>query len=318
MKNGCIDGFGAPNEAELELINKYTRRPFTADEVYAFSVVLCDNDIDRDFERFSDGALDKMAELFVGKTGIFDHSHKSENQCARIFSCSAETVPDKKTRLGEPYKRLFARAYTPKSQRSEELILDIDAGIKKEVSVGCSMGESRCSICGETYGRCDHIKGKSYGRGNSKKLCFFELSDPRDAYEWSFVAVPAQPMAGVVKSYSEEGTRFDELIKSAENGNVTLTASEALTISDRLKALNRTAADAGKFLRFKKDELIKSLIPSANEKVYAMVSEMLDDMEPEKLFKLYMEANSKDDEPKAQLISPKRNTDNGKNKTFMI
>ena len=34
----------------------------------------------------------------------------------------------------------------------EKLIADIEGGIKKEVSVGCAMGQARCSICGEPYG----------------------------------------------------------------------------------------------------------------------------------------------------------------------
>ena len=38
---------------DLECINQYKSRPFTEQEVYTFSVVLCDNEIDRDFERFS-------------------------------------------------------------------------------------------------------------------------------------------------------------------------------------------------------------------------------------------------------------------------
>ena len=75
MKKGIVSDFSQPSEQELELINGYTRRKFTAEELYVFSVVLCDNEIDRDFERFTDEALGKMAELFIGKTGIFDHSH---------------------------------------------------------------------------------------------------------------------------------------------------------------------------------------------------------------------------------------------------
>ena len=40
-------------DKELELINAYSRRKLTKDEVYVFGVVLCDNDIDRDNERFT-------------------------------------------------------------------------------------------------------------------------------------------------------------------------------------------------------------------------------------------------------------------------
>ena len=37
---------------ELEQINRLARRELTAEEVYAFSVRLCDNEVDRDGERF--------------------------------------------------------------------------------------------------------------------------------------------------------------------------------------------------------------------------------------------------------------------------
>ena len=47
---------------ELDLINQYTKRRFSADEVYTFSVVLCDNEIDRDFECFDSTSLEKLAE----------------------------------------------------------------------------------------------------------------------------------------------------------------------------------------------------------------------------------------------------------------
>ena len=36
------------------------------------------------------------------------------------------------------------------------------------------------------------------------KLCYFTLKAPTDAYEWSFVAVPAQRKAGVMKSFIYE------------------------------------------------------------------------------------------------------------------
>ena len=48
-----------------------------------------------------------------------------------------------------------------------------------------------CSICGQSG--CVHKGGKRY----DGRLCFFTLSRPTDAYEWSFVAVPAQRRAAV-------------------------------------------------------------------------------------------------------------------------
>ena len=61
---------------KLGKISKFARRELSADEIYVFPVVLCDNEIDRDGERFSISALKKLSELFIGKTGIFDHNPK--------------------------------------------------------------------------------------------------------------------------------------------------------------------------------------------------------------------------------------------------
>lgn len=57
----------AVNDSELALINRQTLRALTADEVFVFRLAACDNQVDRDFERFTDGALDGLVPLFVGR-----------------------------------------------------------------------------------------------------------------------------------------------------------------------------------------------------------------------------------------------------------
>ena len=52
-----------------------------------------------------------------------------------------------------------------------------------------------CGLCGKE--RCGHEKGKEYPEG----LGHLVLLEPTDAYECSFVAVPAQREAGVTKSF---------------------------------------------------------------------------------------------------------------------
>ena len=37
---------------ELDQINRFSKAELTADQVYTFSVRLCDNEVDRDFERY--------------------------------------------------------------------------------------------------------------------------------------------------------------------------------------------------------------------------------------------------------------------------
>ncbi|BED92230.1 MAG: hypothetical protein CfP315_0835 [Candidatus Improbicoccus pseudotrichonymphae] len=180
---------------EIELVNKFTKRHFEESEIYIFSLILCDNEIDRDFERFSDEALEKLSILFVGKTGITDHNLKSGNQIARIFKCYVQTFNDKFNSLNMPYKRLYARAYIPRSKSNSDTILNLDSGIKKEISIHCAVKNNICSICGKKIKECDHLKSNVY----NSKCCHVILDCPTDAYEWSFVVVPSQKNAGVIK-----------------------------------------------------------------------------------------------------------------------
>ena len=70
-------------QEDLEQINRLTRREFSQEELYCFRVVLCDNDVDRQMERFDEETLEQLARMFVGKTGICDHQPKTANQLAR-------------------------------------------------------------------------------------------------------------------------------------------------------------------------------------------------------------------------------------------
>ena len=90
----------------------------------------CDNEVDRDYERFSCKALQGLCELFVGKTGIFDHNPKGENQQARIYRAEVVRDSDRTTSAGEAYHYLLAQAYMVRGEHNRDLILEIDAGIK--------------------------------------------------------------------------------------------------------------------------------------------------------------------------------------------
>lgn len=209
------------DELLLEKLNSFTRREHTLDEVYMFDVILCDNDIDRDGEAFSDNALDTLQRLFVGKTGIFDHNAKGANQTSRLFDTQVVLDDSKTTKNGNPYKYLKGNAYMVRTSSNADLIKEIDAGIKKEVSVSCSADTHRCSICGKDRysGSCNHTNGKYYGG----RLCYTIIDDVTDAYEWSFVAVPAQVNAGVTKRFGALGNSYEE---GADSKMVSLMAEE--------------------------------------------------------------------------------------------
>ncbi len=178
---------GMPTAIQLEAINAQAKGKLSPEQVYVFSLRLCDDRVDRDFERFDTAALPALAKMFIGKTGIVDHRWSSDNQVARIFA--AEMVGE------DSGSFIKAWAYIRRGGMADEVIADIEAGIKKEVSVGCAMGRSICSVCGKPYGSCGHQKGEYYDGA----MCVAILQEPVDAYEFSFVAVPAQKEAGVMK-----------------------------------------------------------------------------------------------------------------------
>lgn len=209
-------------EAELKTINKYTLTPLTAEEVFTFKAVLCDTELDRQFEHFSPKALKELQKLFLGRPVIKDHMARADNQVARIYS--TEVVDSGRLmKNGEPYLQLIAQCYMVRTESNKDLITEINAGIKKEGSVGFRAASSICSVCGTDNAKdyCRHWPGRMYDKEGGKTVCTFKLDGVSDAYEFSLVAVPAQRQAGVSKNYTGEpiyAPEEQEDCKAADNG----------------------------------------------------------------------------------------------------
>jgi hypothetical protein len=211
-----------------------------------------------------------MAPMFVGRTAITDHAMKSENQIARTYEAYVETVQGKFNSLGMPYKILKAKSYMPRTQKNAALIEEIEAGIKKEVSVSCSVKKKVCSVCGKSISdpECFHTVGNIY----EAQKCHTVLSDVSDVYEWSFVAVPAQKNAGVTKSFTLETgeMNMNELKKAFADAKdkVIISKSSAQTIIKYMDELEKKAEGFDAYRSTLADETIKLfaiVLPEASE-----------------------------------------------------
>lgn len=280
MQEGYIEKSFVLENEDLEKINTFTRTQFGADELYAFSVILCDNNIDRDYEKFSVEALYQLKDKFLGKTGICDHSMKSADQKARIFHTWVEKVKGRTTQDGEELYQLKAKAYMVRTDENMPLIKEIEAGIKKEVSVSCSMRKNICSVCGndKRTSYCEHINGKSY----NGKTAYSVLSDVSDAYEFSFVAVPAQREAGVTKAFNgkkddEKMTDVIDTLKSC-NDTIMLSKAQAAEIAEHIDALEEEAKlgrDYKKSLVAEVVGLCSKALPQMDLNIFGSVAQVM-------------------------------------------
>lgn len=193
---------------DLKKINKYTLSPVKAEDVFIFKASIADNEQDdRNYMPFNLKALQDLKKLYPGKTMLKDHARSADNQIARIYDTELVQNANKTTELGELHTELIAKIYMIKTDSNKDLIAEIMGGIKKEVSTSTVPEKMVCSICGTDNMKdyCRHWPGQEYtvddgSPKGTKKRCKMLLSGAKEAYELSFVAVPAQPRAGTHKS----------------------------------------------------------------------------------------------------------------------
>lgn len=143
-----------PTDAQLALINQFTRRPFTAEELYVGQLRLANNAIDRDNERFSEEVLTRFAATAIRKTMLFDHSRETQDGAVGKFfdvtieklalqQANAETGEDLvlPANVTEAWF-LCPWFYVPVKGVDEQVIVKIDAGIHDFASIGF-----RCESC---------------------------------------------------------------------------------------------------------------------------------------------------------------------------
>ena len=232
-KTASVQPLTATDE-DLKKINKYTLSPVTAEDVFIFKVTMADNEQDdRNYMPFDLKALQALKKLYPGKTMLKDHSRRADNQIARVYDTELVQDANTQTELGELHTELSGKVYMIKTESNKDLIAEILGGIKKEVSTSCRPEKMVCNICGVDNMKeyCRHWPGVEYaledGTGKTtKKRCKMLLSGAKEAYELSFVAVPAQPRAGTHKSVgftkpvAETAGQDPEVKDQTENNHV--------------------------------------------------------------------------------------------------
>ncbi|MDO8282690.1 MAG: hypothetical protein Q7U10_08760 [Thermodesulfovibrionia bacterium] len=153
-KNKILKSFGAkavittPDDTQLAIINGFTKRVFTADELYVSQIRLANNAIDRDGERFSDETLQGFIDSAVKKTWLLDHDKKVRSAIGKIFAVEKESMTiedakkiDENIELPAGMKEVIFFSpwiYIPKKGISDQDLIKIEAGIYDFASIGFS------------------------------------------------------------------------------------------------------------------------------------------------------------------------------------
>ena len=227
---GHPDMFSTPSPTDFELIKNFLKsEDIKPEDLFVYPVRLCDNCKDRDGEMFSDTALESVSRLAVGVVGIKNHDWVSENAHSRIYKAEIEEI--------DGIKSVIGYAYTMVTDSTQEFINNIKSGLLQEISIGFS--------------------AKNYVEVDGIRI----IEDVEEVFEWSFVAVPAQPKAGVVKNMSKEvaSMELEARLKELEQ--------EIETKSLKLKELEDSVAEKDAKITELQTAIVEATIKSAVEGV---------------------------------------------------
>jgi len=149
-----VVAYGAPSDADLELINKFALKPLTAKDVSVYTLQVCNDQIDRDDERFSLEVLGDFSATLPGK-GLLEGHQWGPVGVGLFYKSWVENIGGVNWVIGQ--------CYLPKaSEESAEMIVKLDAGIAKWVSIGF-YAPCRMPIYGNTTDEVDDKASQSGG-----------------------------------------------------------------------------------------------------------------------------------------------------------
>ena len=161
-------------------VNRYALRALAPEEYAAFTLDLCNNQIDRHFSRFPEEELERINELVPGRPLMERHDLRGTLPRGRFFRSALH-------REGEVVS-VRPEVYVLRTAENEDFILNIEGGVYRETSIGFSFRMPECSVCGKDLRTCDHVPGRTYG----DEACHFIMRGVLEVAEGSVVSSGSQ------------------------------------------------------------------------------------------------------------------------------
>ena len=203
-----VKGHGEATAEQLARINAIAIAELTADQVYVRTAYLAHNAIDRDRDVFDGALLRDFAATLPGKGLFIKHPRSFDGDSgpgvgrwfeARVVEMSLDEAraalkqPNLQWAPGADRAELLEASYfVPRSDKNADLIIDIDAGVASDVSIGFVAADRT---------------GIQDGDGNT---IAYRLHAPGEALEGSLVWLGAQPGARTVKDAHRASDEEDD------------------------------------------------------------------------------------------------------------
>lgn len=151
----------SPSTDDIERINRIAPKTLRLDQVFVRSMYLCSSQpCETDHCRFALSALKEISQKIIGQSVLVGHN-RSSLPLARFFK--AEVIAKQDEPSGEPTHFVRAWFYWLRdTSGAKDLLLNIDGGIYREVSLAWRFQSWRCSVCGVQNGKCHHRPGERY------------------------------------------------------------------------------------------------------------------------------------------------------------
>lgn len=186
----------------LAAINRISQVPLAAEEIYIRSMYLTSTQyVESDASRFTKEALEQIAELVIGRSVMVGHA-REQLPLARFFRAQVVQREGIEKDPATGLEVWWVRAWfywLRATSGARDLLLNIDGGIYRDVSISWRVAKQSCSICGQAAAwvdwdtlACGHHPGKHY----EGQLCHIMMEEVSDVLEGSIVFAGAD--AGAV------------------------------------------------------------------------------------------------------------------------
>jgi hypothetical protein len=189
-----------PSPEDMAAINTLAPGKLGPEDVYVRSMYLCSDQVcPADWGRFSGNALRQICSLVVGRAVLRGHD-RSSLPLARFFRAEVVRREDEANpATGEPASWVRAWFYWLRGTTgARDMLLNIDGGVYREVSISWRYRGARCSLCGDDIRSCDHTPGRTYDGAR----CHFVVDEVLDVLEGSLVYRGAESRASLAGARS--------------------------------------------------------------------------------------------------------------------